>query len=71
MLIAEAERRLRADYDILAPHRFYCPAEHFLGAIRRGSVEQIDTKIERPPDDRDRVGQKVERFLVVAATDGG
>src|SRR5260370_30817719 len=55
MGVAEAERRLGANYDILAPHRFDRLAEHLLGAVCRSGIEQIDPELQRLPDDRDRV----------------
>ena len=55
MGVAEAERRLGADHDILAPHRFDRLPEHLLGAIGRGSIEQIDPELDRLPNDRNRV----------------
>jgi hypothetical protein len=56
MGIAEAEGRLGADHDILAPHRFDRLAEHLFGAVGRRGVEQIDPELDRLPNDRNRVG---------------
>src|SRR6185437_716691 len=49
-------RRLGADDDALARHRFERPAEHRLGAVGRRRVEQVDAQPDRLVDDADRLG---------------
>src|SRR5438067_7446652 len=54
--VADAERRLGADDDLVARRAGERLAEHRLGAVSGRGVEQIDPEIERGADDRDRVG---------------
>ena len=53
--LADAERRLGADHHLLARHASERPAEHRLGAVGGGGVEQIDPEIEGGADDADGV----------------
>ena len=53
---AKAERRLRADHDIFAPHRLDRRSEHRLGAVSRRGVEEIDAELQSLVDYPDRIG---------------
>ena len=54
--VADAERRLGADHHIFARHGFERLAQHRLGAVGGGGVEDVDPVIERRVNNADRVG---------------
>jgi hypothetical protein len=54
--VADIERRLGGDDDLLARNRLERLAEYGLGAVGGGGVEEIDAEIERLMDQRYRLG---------------